>query len=63
MAKLSKEARKHKADYNVGYKKANVKQIKIELNKNTMSDVIEQLEKQNSKQGYIIDLIRKDMGK
>lgn len=61
MAKLSEKAKQKKSEYNIEYKKKNNKQIKLELNKNTMADVIEQLEKQESKQGYIIDLIRKDI--
>lgn len=61
MAKLSETARKNKVDYNIVYNKNLVKQFKINLNKNTMQDVIEWLDKQDNKQGYVIDLIRKDI--
>ncbi len=43
------------------YDKENTKQIALRLNKKTDADIIEHLEKQSSKQGYIKELIRKDM--
>lgn len=61
MTKLSETARKNKVDYNIEYKKKTIKQFKMDLNYNTMSDVIDWLDKQDNKQGYVIDLIRKDM--
>lgn len=61
MAKLSEKARKNKVDYNVEYKKKMIKQFKMELNYNTMADVIEWLDTKDNKQGYVIDLIRKDI--
>lgn len=61
MAKLSEKARKNKVDYNVEYKKKMIKQFKMELNCNTMADVIEWLDTKDNKQGYVIDLIRKDI--
>ena len=61
MAKLSDKARKNKIDYNVEYKKKMIKQFKMELNCNTMADVIEWLDTKDNKQGYVIDLIRKDI--
>ncbi len=61
MAKLSEKARENKRKYDIEYKKRMNKQVKLDLNKNTMADVIEWLEKQNNKQGYIINLIRKDI--
>lgn len=45
------------------YDKENTKQIALRLNKKTDADIIEHLEKQGSKQGYIKELIRKDMKK
>ena len=61
MAKLSEKARKNKVDYNVEYKKKMIKQFKMELNCNTMADVIEWLDTKDNKQGYVIDLIRQDI--
>ena len=42
------------------YNQANVKQIKLSLNKKTDADIIEILERCDNVQGYIKDLIRKD---
>ena len=44
------------------YNQANVKQIKLSLNKKTDSDVIAILESKDNVQGYIKDLIRRDNG-
>lgn len=43
------------------YNAKNVKQIKMNLNKKTDADIIEALESQTNMQGYIKDLIRKDI--
>lgn len=43
------------------YMKENVKQIKFGLNKKTEADLLDWLEQQPNKQGYIKELIRKDM--
>lgn len=43
------------------YIKDNVKQIGFGINKKTEADLLEWLEKQPNKQGYIKGLIRKDM--
>lgn len=45
------------------YKKKNIKQMKLDLNRNTDSDIISFLEKCENKQGYIKALIREDMKK
>lgn len=45
----------------VKYNQNNVKQIKLNLNKKTDADIIKQLEGCGNIQGYIKDLIRKDM--
>lgn len=45
------------------YQRANIRRVTIKLNINTMKDEIEWLESKHSMQGYIIDLIRKDMDK
>lgn len=61
MAKLSEAARKNKVDYNIKYSKQVVKRVVLNLNQNTMADVIEWLDTKDNKQGYVIDLIRKDI--
>ena len=48
---------------NLKYHKNNIKQMKIDLNKKTDSDIISFLEKCENKQGYIKALIREDMKK
>lgn len=43
------------------YNKTHVKQIKLNLNRNTDADIIKHLDACTNVQGYIKDLIRKDM--
>lgn len=43
------------------YDAANTVQVKMKLNKKSDSDILEQLEKVGSKQGYIKALIRADI--
>lgn len=43
------------------YQKANVKSYLVKVNKNTEGEIIEKLESVPSKQGYIKDLIKKDI--
>lgn len=43
------------------YATKNVKQIKLNLNINTDADILDWLDKLENKQGYIKELIRKDM--
>lgn len=43
------------------YNKANTTQITLRLNRNTEADIIEHLQAQPNKQGYLKALIRKDM--
>lgn len=45
------------------YDKLNTVQIKLKLNKNTDKDILEMLEQCGNKQGYIKNLIRKDLQK
>lgn len=45
------------------YNEKNVKQMKLALNKKTDVDIIEHLDKIRNKQGYIKELIRRDMDK
>lgn len=61
MAKLSEKAKEKKAKRDIEYRKGNVKNLGLHLNKNTMADVIEWLDTKDNKQGYVIDLIRKDI--
>ena len=46
----------------VKYDAKNTKQYHLKLNLNTDADIIQHLEQQESIQGYIKALIRKDMG-
>ena len=57
MKKLTRNERIEK------YQRSNIRRVTIKLNINTMKDEIEWLESKHSMQGYIIDLIRKDMDK
>ena len=43
------------------YDKANTKAVYLKLNKNTDKDILEQLDRVGNIQGYIKELIRKDM--
>lgn len=43
------------------YDKANTKQIMLKLNLKTDADILDQLDSVENKQGYIKDLIRKDI--
>lgn len=45
------------------YDKANTKLITLKLNLKTDADILDQLDSVKNKQGYIKDLIRKDMNK
>lgn len=45
----------------IKYAKANVTQIKFSFNNKTDADIIEKLNNIGNKQGYIKDLIRKDI--
>lgn len=59
MAKTSKAQIKAQ----VKYDKANTKGIYLKLNRSTDADIIEKLEQVGNVQGYIKDLIRKDLSK
>ena len=43
------------------YDAKNTVQVKLKLNKGTDKDILERLERSGNKQGYIKDLIRKDI--
>jgi hypothetical protein len=55
------EKRKAHVAAAVKYNSKNVKQLKLNLNIKTDADIIKALEAVPNKQGYIKDLIRKDM--
>jgi len=62
--KPKKEIKKmNKTKYDLAYQKDNIKQVKFTLNKNTDQDVIAHLDKQKNKNGYLKELIRKDIKK
>lgn len=44
------------------YEAENMLQVRLTINKRTEADLVEQIKNQANKQGYIKDLIRKDMG-
>jgi len=48
---------------NAKWRKENIRRIVVNVNKQTQSDVLEHLDKQPSRQSYIINLIRDDMKK
>lgn len=45
----------------IKYDKENTKRVYIKLNKNTDSDILSYLDSKPNKQGYIKELIRKEM--
>lgn len=45
----------------IKYDRENTKRVYIKLNKNTDSDILSYLDSKPNKQGYIKELIRKDM--
>lgn len=45
------------------YDAANTKQIRLKLNTKTDADILKRLESVDNKQGYIKELIRKDIAK
>lgn len=47
----------------IKYDKENTIQVRFKLNKKTDADIIEHLQTVDNKQGYLKDLIRKDMNK
>lgn len=57
------EKRKAHVKATVKYNAKNVKQIKLNLNKKTDADIIEALDAAPNIQGYIKELIRKDLNK
>ena len=50
-----------KSQNSIKYDKENTKRVFIKLNKNTDKDILDHLDSIQNKQGYIKELIRKDM--
>lgn len=51
----------NQSNNSIKYDKENTKRVYIKLNKNTDSDILSYLDSKPNKQGYIKELIRKDM--
>lgn len=49
------------AEYMAAYEKENLRQIRLKINRKTEPDLLVWIEKQENIQGYIKELIRKDM--
>ena len=47
----------------IGYNKENTVQISLKLNRSTDADLIDNLNRVTNKQGYIKELIRRDIAK
>lgn len=58
---VRKTAKFDKVKYDMQYAKKNTQQIKFVLNKNIDADIIDWLGTKPNKQGYIKELIRRDM--
>ena len=48
-------------EYMANYEKENLRQIRLKINRKTEPDLLAWVEKQENVQGYIKELIRKDM--
>ena len=48
-------------EYMANYEKENLRQIRMKINRKTEPDLLAWVEKQENVQGYIKELIRKDM--
>lgn len=58
---MDEQKRQAHVKASIKYNEKNVKQIKLNLNLKTDADIIEALDACGNKQGYIKDLIRKDI--
>ena len=56
-----KEENMSQSENSIKYDKTNTKRVYIKLNKNTDKDILDYLDSISNKQGYIKELIRKDM--
>lgn len=52
-----------KAEYDIQLQKEKIKQIKFNFNKINDKDILDHLANQKNRQGYIKELIRKDINK
>lgn len=59
--KRTKEGKAAKMKYDIEYVKQNVRQYMLKINRLTDPDMVEHLEKQDNKQGYLKSLVRYDM--
>jgi len=59
--KVKEMDKESKAAYDMQYAKEKLQQIRFTLNKTKDADLIEWLNKQGNKQGYLKELVRKDM--
>lgn len=60
---VKEEHKENKKNYDVKYAKENLQQVRLSLNKETDADLIEWINQQPNKQGYLKRLIREDMEK
>lgn len=51
----------NQADYVEAYQRKNIRQIRLKLNRKTEPELIAWLESKDNIQGYIKDIVRKDM--
>lgn len=58
---MDEKQRQQRSKASIKYNAKNVKQFKLNLNLKTDQDIISHLESVDNKQGYVKDLIRKDM--
>lgn len=58
---MDEKLKQQRVKASVKYNKTNVKQIKLNLNRKTDADIITALEAAPNVQGYIKELIRKDL--
>ena len=58
---MNDKLKQQRVKASVKYNKTNVKQIKLNLNRKTDADIIAALEAAPNIQGYIKELIRKDL--
>lgn len=56
-----KKKKFNKKEYDIEFNRKNYRRVEIRLNINTEKHLIEHLEKQPNKQGYIKSLIEKDI--
>ena len=55
--------KENKIKYNIDYAKNNMLRVEIKINRNTEKEILEHLEQQENKSGYIKALIIEDIAK